>query len=80
MKTIEAVVIRIVELAQEKNMSFNSIAINAGLPPSTLKNILDGNSKNPGIITIKIICEGLRISIRDFFDSDLFSDLEQEIF
>lgn len=80
MKTIDAVVIRIVELAQEKNMSFNSIAINAGLPPSTLKNILDGNSKNPGIITIKIICEGLRISIRDFFDSDLFSDLEQEIF
>ena len=54
MKTIDAVVIRIVELAQEKNMSFNSIAINAGLPPSTLKNILDGNSKNPGIITIKI--------------------------
>lgn len=80
MKTREAVVLRIIQLSQMKNMSFNSVAINAGLPPSTLKNILDGNSKNPGVTTIKIICEGLDISIREFFDSDLFDDLEQEIF
>lgn len=56
------------------------MANNAGLSPSTLKNILNGNSKNPGIVTIKIICDGLNITIKDFFNSEIFDDIEQEIY
>ena len=80
MKIREAVVERIVDLSQKRNMSFNAIANRSGLAPSTLKNILGGNSKNPGITTIKILCDGLDISIKEFFDSELFDDLEQEIY
>jgi transcriptional regulator with XRE-family HTH domain len=50
-----------------------------GISQSTIKSILNGESKNPGIVTLKKICDGLDISIRTFFDSDLFDDLEQEI-
>ena len=51
----------------------------AGIPPSTVKNILNGASKNPGVVTIKMICDGLGISLTEFFDTDLFKELEQEI-
>lgn len=75
----DAVVLRIKELCQEKQMTFNALANQSGLAPSTLKNILNGNSRNPGISTIKIICDGLNVTIKVFFDSEFFDDLEQEI-
>ena len=80
MTITQAVVIRIKELCFEQNLSYNAMANVSGLPPSTLKNIINGNSKNPGISTIKTICDGLDISIKDFFDSDVFDSLEQEIY
>lgn len=55
------------------------MAYNAGMPASTLKNIMNGNSKNTGIVTIKVICDGLNIPLDEFFHSGLFRDLEQEI-
>lgn len=79
MKIVEATVSRIKELCLERNMTFNALANNAGISPSTLKNILNGKSINPGIKTIKIICDGLNISIQEFFDSSDFKSLEQEI-
>ena len=79
MKIREAVINRIYDLSVEKNMSINAIAIEAGLPPSTLRNIINGKSKNPGIVTLEIICEGLNVSISDFFSASIFSDIEQEI-
>ena len=79
MKIREAVINRIYDLSVEKNMSINAIAIEAGLPPSTLRNIINGKSKNPGIVTLEIICEGLNVSISDFFSAAFFSDIEQEI-
>ena len=51
----------------------------AGLSPSTIYSLLNTKSKNPGVVTIKIICDGLEISVREFFDSDLFNKTEQEI-
>lgn len=80
MKVREAVITRIVELCEKKDMTFNALANEAGLSPSTLKNIINGNSCNPGICTIKIICDGLNITIKEFFHSDLFDKLEQEIY
>lgn len=79
MKTQEAVVCRIRKLCDERNMKVSQLAYNAGMPPSTLKNIMNGNSKNTGIVTIKVICGGLNIPLDEFFHSGLFHDLEQEI-
>lgn len=79
MKAQEAVVIRIKGLCNDKNMKISQLAYAAGMPPSTLKNIMKGNSKNTGIVTIKMICDGLDVSLDDFFHCGLFRDLEQEI-
>ena len=75
----EAVVLRIKDLCKEKNIKISQLAYEAGMPPSTLKNIMNGNSNNTGIVTIKIICDGLNISLDDFFQCGLFKKLEQEI-
>ncbi len=79
MKTREAVAKRIEELCKQNNITINGLATQAAVPPSTVKNIIYGVSRNPGIVTIKMLCDGLDISIQDFFDSPLFVDLEQEI-
>ena len=79
MKTREAIAKRIEELCEKNNLTINGLATQAAVPPSTVKNIIYGVSRNPGIVTIKMLCDGLDISIQDFFDSPLFSDLEQEI-
>lgn len=79
MKVQEAVVKRIKSLCREKNMNMSQLAYCAGMPQSTLKNVMNGNSKNTGIVTIKIICDGLDISLDEFFQCGLFTLLEQEI-
>lgn len=79
MITREAVAARINELCKEKSITINGIANQSGLPPSTVKNIIYGVSKNPGIVTIKMICDGFNISLPEFFNSKVFYDLEQEI-
>ena len=79
MTTRVCVANRIIELCQERNMAINALARSAGIPPSTVKNILNGASKNPGVVTIKMICDGLGISLTEFFDTDVFRELEQEI-
>lgn len=79
MNTKEAVAKRILDLCNEKSLSVNALANICGLPPSTVYSMLNEKSKNPGVVSIKKICDGLEISVRDFFDCDLFADLEQEI-
>lgn len=79
MTITECVSNRIINLCQERNLSFNALARSAGIPPTTVKNILNGASKNPGIVTLKMICDGFGISILEFFDTDDFRALEQEI-
>ena len=70
---------RILRICDEKDLTINALATLAGLPPSSIKNILYGKSKNPKIATIKIICDGINMPLKDFFDSPEFDDLEQEI-
>ena len=79
MSAKEAVAKRILELCEERNMAINALASSAGVSPSTIYSMLNSKSQNPGIGSIKKLCDGLDISIRQFFDSDLFDDLEQEI-
>ena len=79
MKMYDLVKNRIIELCEIKRMTINKLATEAGLSPSSLKSILYGRSKNPGIVTLKIICDGLGITITEFFDTDEFRNAEQEI-
>jgi len=60
-------------------MAINGLANISGVSPSTIYSMLNEKSKNPGVVSLKKLCDGLEISIRAFFDSELFDDLEQEI-
>ncbi|MBR4287559.1 MAG: helix-turn-helix transcriptional regulator [Clostridia bacterium] len=75
----EAVKLRIIELVEENNITINKLATISGLTQSTLNNITGGRNNSATISTIKKICDGLEIDIREFFNSDIFNDLEQEI-
>ena len=79
MNTKEAVARRILELCEERNMAINALATVAGVSPSTIYSMLNEKSKNPGVVSIKKLCDGLDISVKEFFDSTLFEELEQEI-
>ena len=79
MSTKEAVAKRILELCEERDIAINALATVSGVSPSTIYSMLNEKSKNPGVVSIKKLCDGLDISIRQFFDSSLFDDLEQEI-
>lgn len=70
---------RIFALCWERNWTINRLATEAAVPPTTLKNILYGKSRNPGIVTLKMICDGLGVSLTEFFDTPEFRNLEQEI-
>ena len=70
---------RAFELCSERNISINKLATICALPPSSLKGILYGRSQNPKILTIKMICDGLDITLAEFFDTPEFNNLEQEI-
>lgn len=79
MNTYTAVRDRLLQLCGQKNMSLHRLATESAVPTSTVKNILYGKSTNPGIVTIKMLCDGLGISLVDFFDTPTFRSLEQEI-
>ena len=79
MDTYSTVKNRILQLCEEKKMTINKLATESGIAPSTIKNILYGKSQNPGIVTIKMLCDGLGITLIDFFDTAEFRNLEQEI-
>lgn len=75
----EAVKLRIVELCAKRNMTINKLATISGVTQSTLNNIISGRNNSTTVSTIKKLCDGLDISIIDFFNCDLFTGLEQEI-
>lgn len=79
MNTRQAVVERLIELCNERNITPNALSYRSAVPQSTIKSILNNESLNPGIVTIKKLCDGLGITICDFFNSDSFRNLEQEI-
>lgn len=79
MDTYSAVKNRILQLCGEKQMSIHKLAIESAVAPSTVKNVLYGKSTNPGIVTLKMLCDGFGITLTDFFDTDEFRNLEQQI-
>lgn len=79
MDTYTTVRNRLLQLLGERKMSIHKLAMESAVAPSSIKNILYGKSKNPGIVTIKMLCDGLGITLVDFFNTKEFIDLEQEI-
>ena len=75
----EATKLRILELCKENTITVNKLATISGITQSTLNNIVGGRNNSATVSTIKKLCDGLNISIRDFFASQLFDDLEEEI-
>ena len=76
MNICEATNCRIRELCAQKGISAYRNAFLAGMPPTTYRNILSGRSRNPGIVNINRIADALGVSIREFYDSDLFDSLD----
>lgn len=75
----EAVKLRITDLCMQRNITINKLATISGVTQSTLNNITGGRNKGTNISTIKKLCDGLDITIQEFFNSDVFNGLEQEI-
>ena len=75
----KATKLRIRELCNEKNITINKLATISGVTQSTLNNIISDRNKSATISTIKKLCDGLEITIQDFFNSPLFFDLDQEV-
>ena len=79
MTIAEAVVKRLYELCDERQLTINKISTISGVTQSTVSDIVNKTTTNVKIGTIKKLCDGLEISVRQFFDSPLFDDLEQEL-
>ena len=79
MDTMTAIRGRILQLCEERNLTINKLATICALPPSSVKSILYGNSQNPKILTIKLICDCLDMTLAEFFDTPEFNSLELEI-
>ena len=79
MTIVEAIAERILNLCSERNITPNKLSTISGMTQSTINNIINTGSKNPTVSTIKKICDGLEITLSDFFDDELFTSLEQEI-
>jgi transcriptional regulator with XRE-family HTH domain len=75
----EAVRQRIIQLCQERDISINKLSSISGVTQSTVNNIVSGRNNSATVSTIKKLCDGLGITIAEFFHSDLFAGLEQEI-
>ena len=79
MRIGEAVRLRILELCEGRKITVNRLSTLCGMTQSTLSNITGGRNQSTTISTLKKICDGLEISICEFFASPVFEDLEQEI-
>ena len=79
MDTRTAVINRLMRLCEERRWTVNHLANVSGVSTSTVKSILYGNSRNPGIVTIKKLCDGFGITLNEFFSGSEFEALEQEI-
>ena len=75
----EAVRARILELCRERNLSINKLCLLSGVTQSTVNNIVSGRNHSATVTTIKKLCDGLGISIEEFFSSELFQGLDQEV-
>ena len=75
----EAVKARVLELCHEKELTINRLSIISGVTQSTVNNFISGRNHSITLSTLKKLCDGMNITIPDFFSSELFENLEQEL-
>jgi len=75
----EAVVARFQEIMKEKNIKTNELANRAGVTPSSVYSMLDPRRKEVSVNLVKKLCDGLEMTMGQFFTAKVFDDLEQEI-
>lgn len=75
----DAVVLRFKEICKERNIKYNELATKSGVTPSTAYSMMDEKRRDISITTIKKFCDGLDMTLPDFFNADIFNNLEQEI-
>lgn len=76
----DAIVLRIKNICSEKDIKYNELAVRSGVTPSTVYSMLDERRHDLSVITLKKLCDGLDMTIADFFDDDIFRNIEQEIY
>ena len=74
-----AIVKRLLQICDTRKMPANDLAVRSGITPSTVYSLLQDNRKDMSVITLKKLCDGLEMSLVEFFDSDVFRELEQEV-
>ena len=79
MNVKEAVLKRINEICDDRGIAVNKLANLSGITPSTVYSVFDIDRKDIGIVLIKKICDGLEITLQDFFNSEIFDSLDQEL-
>lgn len=75
----DAVVLRLQNICRERNIRYNELATRSGVTPSTVYSLMDSSRRDLSVITLKKLCDGLDMTITEFFDDDIFKTLEQEI-
>ena len=75
----DAVVARFADICRQRGMKYNELAVRAGVTPSTVYSMMDDRRRDVSIVTIKILCDGLDLSLAEFFSGPEFAELEQEI-
>lgn len=70
---------RILQLCEERELSINRLATISGVTQSTVNNIISGRNNSATVSTIKKLCDGMGITLGEFFSTPTFDSLEQEI-
>ena len=79
MRIKPAIVQRFQQLCKERNIKYNELATLSGVTPSTVYSMMDDTRKDLSVITVKKLCDGLNITITEFFSAPIFEQLEQEL-
>ncbi len=79
MRIKNAIVRRFQQLCQDRHIKYNELATLSGVTPSTVYSMMDNSRKDVSVVTVKKLCDGLGMTITDFFNDPLFENLEQEI-
>ena len=75
----DAVVLRLQKICKERGINYNDLANRSGVTPSTVYSLMSFSRRDLSIITLKKLCDGLDITISEFFNDDIFKNLEQEM-
>ena len=75
----KAIVKRLQMICAERNIRYNTLATLSGVTPSTVYSLLNESRKDIGVVVLKKLCDGLDMTITEFFDDDIFRNLEQEM-